>query len=63
VDILLKTGIALETQKTSGQRLAEALELMDWGIRMKRQRLASQHPDLNPAQIEAMVAGWLSRDG
>jgi hypothetical protein len=62
VDALLKSSIMLARQKTPGQRLAEALELMDWGIRMKRGRLASQHPDAGPAEIDAMLASWLSRD-
>jgi hypothetical protein len=62
VDELLKSTIALEAQKTPGQRLAEALELMDWGTRMQRSRLAADHPGASEEQIEAMLTAWRCND-
>jgi hypothetical protein len=62
VDALLKSSIALEAQRTPGQRLAEALEMMDWGIRMKRQRLIADHPTAMAGEIDAMLSAWLSGD-
>jgi hypothetical protein len=62
VDALSKSRIALEAQKTPGQRLAEALEMMAWGIRMKRQRLIAEHPAAMIPEIDAMLSAWLCGD-
>jgi hypothetical protein len=59
VDALPKSSVALEAARTPGQRLAEALEMMDWGIRMKRRTLVEQHPHASEAAIDAMLTAWL----
>ena len=62
MDAILRSSIALEAQKTPGQKLAEVLELMDWGIAMKRQRLTQQHPEATAPEADAMLAAWLRHD-
>ena len=62
VDSLLESSLVLEAAKPPGQRLAEALDLMDWGIRMRRQKLARDNPGRTDAEIDAMLEAWLARD-
>jgi hypothetical protein len=62
MDALLLSSIELESKRTPAERLAEALELMDWGIRLKRSQLSSRHPDASDAEIDTMLEAWLRRD-
>jgi hypothetical protein len=62
MDALLKSTIALEAERTPGQRLSEALEMMDWGVRMHRRRLMADHPGASQEQIEAMLSAWRCSD-
>jgi len=62
VDALRKSSIELERTRTAAERLAEALELMDWGIRVKRSQLVAAHPGASAAEIDALLARWLRRD-
>ncbi len=63
MDPLLESSIELERRRSPAERLAEALELMDWGIRLKRSQLATQHPGASADELDAMLARWLRRDG
>ncbi len=58
MDALLKSSVELAARKSPGQKLAEALELMDWGIRMKRARLRDQHPTVSEEEIDRMLLAW-----
>jgi hypothetical protein len=62
VDPLLRSSIELNAAKTPGERLREALEMMDWGIAMKRSRLRAENPDASPEAIDEMLTAWLARD-
>jgi Rv0078B-related antitoxin len=62
VDPLLESSIQLAQQKTPGEKLAEALELMDWGIAMQRQRLRAERPGASEDEIEFALEAWLLRD-
>ncbi len=62
MDALLRSSIELANQKTPGQKLAEALELMDWGIRMRRARLREDNPGASEAEIDVLLTAWLCRD-
>lgn len=61
VDPLLESSIALAAAKSPAEKLAEALELMDWGIRLHRDRLRARHPSATDEEIEHMLAAWISR--
>ena len=62
MDPLLESDIELARQKTPGEKLAEALELMDWGIAMQRQRLRAERPGASEEEIDRELRAWLLRD-
>jgi hypothetical protein len=62
VDPLVESSVEIARQKTPGEKLAEALELMEWGIAMQRQRLRTQHPEAGDDEIESALQAWLLRD-
>ena len=62
VDPLLESSVALAQEKTPGEKLAEALELMDWGIAMQRQRLRAERPNASEEEIDSALDAWLLRD-
>jgi len=62
VDALLKSSIELAAGKTPGEKLAEALELMEWGIGLERARLRAQNPQALEEEIDRMLTAWLCRD-
>lgn len=63
VDGLLKSSVELAASKSPGDKLAEALELMDWGIRLKRARLREDHPEAPEDEIHRLLTAWRCRDG
>lgn len=44
-----------------GERLLEALRVMDEGIAMKRANLVRRHPELDDVAIDAKLQAWLDR--
>jgi hypothetical protein len=62
VDALLQNRIELARRKSPAEKLAEALELMDWGIAMQRRLLHERHKDASDEEIEARLTAWLCRD-
>jgi len=50
-------------QLSPAEKLEQALDVMRTGIRMKRSTLCRQHPDADEAEIDRILAEWLSRDG
>ena len=42
-----------------GVKLAQALELMEMGIRLKRAALRERHPEEDEAGIDALLDAWL----
>jgi hypothetical protein len=45
------------------QKLAEALETMRAGIRLKRANIRRQFPDAAEPEIDRLLAEWLIQDG
>ncbi len=62
MDRLLENSIELARMQTPGERLAQALELMDWGIRLQRERLREKHPQASEEELEHMLHAWLCRE-
>lgn len=62
VDALLKSSIELAAAKSPGEKLAEALELMEWGIRMQQARLRERNPRASDEEIDRELTAWLCRD-
>ena len=62
VDALLRSSIDLAAEKSTGQRLAETLELMNWGIQMKRAQLRARHPTVSEQEINRLLLEWLCYD-
>jgi hypothetical protein len=44
------------------QKLAQALEMMSAGIRLKRNNLRRQFPAADEAEIDDLLTAWLTRD-
>jgi hypothetical protein len=62
MDRLLQNSIELAREQSPGEKLAQALELMDWGIRLQRTRLRADHPRASEEDIERMLTAWLCRE-
>jgi hypothetical protein len=45
--------------EAAARRLRLAFDLYQTGEEMMRQRLRREHPNLSPAEIEALVVKWL----
>jgi hypothetical protein len=43
----------------AARKLATALELHEFGVKMMRANLRRKHPDLDDMQIEELLARWL----
>jgi len=43
----------------AAERLAQALEMADLGIRMRRQRYQREHPDASEQDVAAFMSAWL----
>jgi len=47
---------------SGAEKLLQALELMDVGLRLKRAALARQHPHASRAELEQLYRQWLLDD-
>jgi hypothetical protein len=45
---------------TPAEKLAQALEVMRTGIRLKRRTLCRQYPEADEAEIDRRLAEWLA---
>jgi Rv0078B-related antitoxin len=62
VDPLRRHEIEEARRKSPGEKLAEALEMMATGIRLKRAGLKLQHPTASEEEIDRMLQAWLESD-
>jgi hypothetical protein len=62
VDLLTESDRELARKLTPAEKLAQALELMETGIRLKRSALRQSHPEASPEAIEKMLADWLAAE-
>jgi hypothetical protein len=60
VDALREDDIARARATSPGEKLRQALELMELGIAMERRKLQAAHPDAPPEVIDAKLFAWLS---
>jgi hypothetical protein len=62
VDPLLENDVQLSQATPPGEKLAQALDLMAAGIRLKRAALRNAEPQASEAEIERAVELWLTED-
>lgn len=63
MDPLAQHDLELARGASPAEKLAQALELMETGIRLKRAALKNQRPDDCDDKIEKALAQWLASDG
>jgi len=62
MDPLLASDRELAQQVTPAEKLAQALEMMTAGIRLKRTSLRRQFALASDTEIEDMLTAWLMQD-
>ncbi len=63
MDPMLATDRELADRASPAEKLAQALEMMRAGIRLKRSALRHQFPTASEREIENMLMAWLEQDG
>jgi hypothetical protein len=63
VDPLLKDDIHRSQTTDPAEKLAQALEMMATGIRLKRAGLRAAQPGASEREIDAQLRSWLAADG
>ena len=63
VDPIRQDDVAWVKQTPPEAKLAAALKMMRFGIRLKRSGLVASHPAAEEAEIDAMLQAWLDHDG
>lgn len=61
-ELELELVLASVPLPSSAEKLLQALELMDVGLRLKRAALARQHPHATAAELEQRFREWLLGD-
>ena len=59
MDALQRHDIETARATDPGVKIAQALELMSMGLRMKRAALAREFPDASDEEIEEKFVAWL----
>jgi len=62
VDSLDRSDLLLERSLTPKEKLAQALEVMTTGLRLKRQALKREHPEASADELERLYRAWLFSD-
>lgn len=62
VDPLVLHDIQVSQETAPADKLAQALELMDTGLRLKRAALRAAHPGASDREIDAIFERWLLDD-
>jgi hypothetical protein len=62
VDPLTLHDIRLSQQVPPSEKLAQALELMETGIRLKRAALRALHPVATEGEVDQALERWLLGD-
>lgn len=63
MDALLANDREVAVQTSPSEKLAQALEMMRTGIRLKRSALRQQFPAASELEIDGMLKAWLAQDG
>ncbi|HKQ69729.1 MAG TPA: hypothetical protein VJT73_10340 [Polyangiaceae bacterium] len=61
MDALDVSDRELARSLTPGEKLAQAIEMMIVGVRLKRSSLERQFPDAGQREIDRMLTVWLTR--
>ncbi len=59
MDPLAEHDLKVAREASPSEKLQQALELMDAGLRLKRDMLRSLRPDASDAEIDAEFVRWL----
>jgi hypothetical protein len=62
VDPLVASDLEIARATPPGERLAQAIELMETGLRLKRANLRRAMPEATSAEIDAAFERWLFAD-
>jgi Rv0078B-related antitoxin len=62
MDALRKDDIEIARTTPPAEKLRQALQMVETGIRLKRAGFRERHPAATPEQIEAMLQQWLLSD-
>ena len=62
VDALEQSDIDFARAATPEQKLAQALQMMAEGLRLKREQLRREHPSLTDDELEKLYIAWLFSD-
>jgi Rv0078B-related antitoxin len=60
VDALEADDLESARQLSPAEKLAQALEMMSTGIRLKRAALQRRHPAAQETEIERLLTAWLT---
>jgi hypothetical protein len=63
VDRLLQNDIEVSQRTDPSEKLAQALDMMAAGVRIKRAALRAAEPDATENEIDAKLERWLTADG
>lgn len=63
MDALERSDLDLERQLTPKQKFAQLIEVMELGLRLKRQNLRRDNPRATDEEIEKLYFAWLFADG
>ena len=63
VDAIRRHDIEWVRRTAPGVKLAQALQMMRFGIDLKRSSIRSKHPQASEAEIQQMLQAWLESDG
>jgi hypothetical protein len=62
VDALAASDLEIARAMPPGEKLVQALELMETGLRLKRANLRRAMPEATEAEIDAAFERWLFAD-
>ena len=62
MDALERSDIEFARRATPEEKLAQALEMMGTGLRLKKQGLRRDHPGASDDEIERLYLAWLLAD-
>ena len=61
VDPFLESDRAL-ADRSPGEKVAEVLEAMEFGIELQRAALRARHPEASEAEVDALLLAWLKAE-